>query len=166
MKHAVVFVVLAAAIAYFGLKKSAVDKLMVPVTQYTAEQAGNRFVDIDPALLPVSPAYFAVPGVTTVVYFHDETCHGCVSMDRNISDFVRIRPDVAVRKVRISLNGNAYYNAIKDFKWKIFVMPCILVFDRDGTLIAGDERTDVAGSDLLEEWMAREAEKAAKSKAL
>lgn len=161
MKHLLVLLMLVAGAVYFATHKSDVDKLMVPVTGYTEAQTGNRFVEIDPALLPVTPHYLAVRGVSTVVYFHDKDCGGCVTMDQNLADFLRLRPDVAVRKVSITAQGDAYYKAIRDFQWKVWASPGILVFDKKGKLIAADDGTDFSGTELLEEWMEKEAKKAA-----
>jgi hypothetical protein len=82
-------------------------------------------------------------------------------MDLNLVDFLRLRPDVAVRKVSMTAQGDAYYKAIRDFKWKIWMSPGIFIFDKKGKLIAADEGTDFSGGELLDEWMEKEARKAA-----
>lgn len=165
MKRIAVFILLASGIYLLANRKSDLDNLMIPVTNFTEAQVGNRFVEIDQANLPTTPDRFAEPGVITVVYFHDDTCPGCSQLDRNLDDFLRVRPDVAVRKIRISLDGDdAYYKAIKNYRWKIFAVPCILLFGKSGTLIAADERINGAGQDLLEEWIGKELEKAANAK--
>jgi hypothetical protein len=164
LKHIIVLVLVAAGILYLATRKSSLEILMTPEQQYTAQQTGNRFVNVDPALLPVSPAHFAVPGVITVVYFHDDNCPGCHRLDQELDDFLRVRPDVAVRKIAMALNGDAYYDAIKNYRWRIYTAPCILIFGKDGKLIAADERTDSTGQDLLEEWISKELEKAANRK--
>lgn len=161
MRHLLVLLLLVVGIVYFATHKSDVDKLMVPVTGYTEAQTGNRFVQVDESLLPVTPHYLAVPGVTTIVYFHDKNCGACIQMDRNLVDFLRMRPDVAVRKVSMTVEGDAYYKAIRDFKWKVYMSPGILIFDKKGKLIAADEGTDFSGGALLDEWMEKEAKKAA-----
>lgn len=160
MKHLLALLLLVAGIVYFATYKSAVDKLMVPVTGYTEAQTGNRFVELDRALLPVTPHYLAVPGVTTIVYFHDKNCAACLQMDVNLADFLRQRPDVAVRKVSMTVEGDAYYQAIRDFKWKVWMAPAILIFDKKGKLLAADDGTDFSGGELLDAWMEKEAKKA------
>jgi len=164
LKHIFVFVLLALGILYLATKKSDLDILMIPVTGYTEAQTGNRFVEVDPGKLPISPKELAEYGVVTVVYFHDDTCPGCRRLDSELDDFLHVRPDVAVRKVHLSLNGDAYYDAIKNYKWKIYMAPCILIFGKNGKLIAADDRTDSSGQELLEEWIAKELQKAANSK--
>lgn len=161
MKHIAALLLLVAGVIYLATHKSPVEKLMVPVTGYTEAQTGSRFVQIDPAILPVTPHYLAVPGVNTIVYFHDKNCHACVQLDQNLVDFLRQRPDVAVRKVSMTVEGDAYYQAIRDFKWKVWMAPAILIFDRQGKLIAADNGTDFAGGELLDDWMEKEAKKEA-----
>ena len=115
MRHLVVLLSLALGIYFLATKKSDVDILMVPATNYTKEQVGNRFVEVAQDRLPIKPKDLAEYGVITVVYFHDDTCPGCQKLDRDLDDFMHVRPDVAIRKVRMSLNGDAYYKAIKDY---------------------------------------------------
>ncbi|MBI3283636.1 MAG: hypothetical protein HYZ65_02115 [Burkholderiales bacterium] len=164
MKHVLVFIALGLAVCFLAIKKSDLDILMIPVTSYTEAQTGNRFVDANPDQLPTTPKQLAEPGVLTVVYFHDENCSGCHQLDQNIADFLRVRPDVAIRKVHISPGNNGYSKAIRDYRWKIYMAPCILIFGKDGKLIAADEKTNAAGQDLLEEWIFKELQQAANKK--
>ena len=161
MKHIVVFIVIASSIYFLAIRKSDLDKLMIPATGYSETQVGNRFVDIEPSRLPITPYELVEPGVTTVVYFHDAQCHGCRQLDRNLTDFLRVRPDVAVRKVSISPGKDGYSEAIRNFRSRIYMTPFILIFSSNGKLIAGDDRTDGKGYDLLEKWMVAELKRAA-----
>jgi hypothetical protein len=97
-----------------------------------------------------------------VVYFHDKICPGCAQLDQNLSSFLKIRPDVAVRKIAISVGSDAYSDAIYAYQWRIYMTPCILIFDPNQKLIAADDKTDSTGQDLLEEWIWREQNKALK----
>lgn len=165
MKHWVVFATLASLLAWLVLKPSPLDQVSKPPSARSLAQAvepgGNSFVDVPETILPVTPYYFAVPHRTTVLVFHDLTCPACVRLDRDLQDFTRLRPDVAIRKVHINLDGNAYYGAIQHFRWPIFLMPCVLIFDERGKLIAADYKTSDEGGVLLTRWMQREAERAA-----
>lgn len=162
MKHVIVFVLLVLGIFLLATRKSNLDVLMTPVARHAEVQAGDRFVEVAPSRFPITPKELAEPGMITIVYFHDETCPGCIKLDRDLADFRQVRPDVAVRKVRITLNGDAYYEAIKNYQWEIYAAPFILIFGKDGKLIAADEKTNFAGQDLLEEWIGEELSKAAK----
>jgi hypothetical protein len=164
LKHIFVFILLAFAIYFLAIRKSDLDVLMVPATNYTDAQVGNRFIEVDPNRLPITPQQLAEPGVITVVYFHDETCPGCLQLDQNLNEFLAVRPDVAVRKIRISLGTNAYSKSIRDYQWKIYMAPCILIYGKNGKLIAADDRTNSAGQDLLETWITKELIKAQNQK--
>lgn len=160
-KHIGVFIILACAIYFAFAWKTDLEKLMLPVKTHVESQAGNRFVAVDPAKLPITPKDLAEPGLTTVVYFHDDTCEACMQLDRNLADFLRVRPDVAVRKIPISKGTNAYSEAIRDYQTRIYKAPFILIFGGNGKLIAADDRTDSTGEDLLKRWMALELVQAA-----
>ena len=165
MKHFLVVLLLAAGAIFFASRDAPVEQLMIPVTGAVAARGGSSFVDIAPGKLPVTPSYLALPGLTTIVYFHDKTCANCIVMDRNVDDLLGLRPDVAVRKVSISVEGDAYYKAIRDFQWKVYMSPSFIIFDQHGKMVAADDGTDDAGSELLIEWMTKEAEKAAEKTA-
>jgi hypothetical protein len=163
MKHVVVFIALALATYFLATRKTDLDELMIPTVTYSESQVGNRFVDLSADRLPTTPRELAEAGVTTVVYFHDDACSGCLQLDANLVDFLRVRPDVAVRKIRMSPDDNGYTKAIRDYRWRVWAAPCILIFGKNGQLIAADDRTDWRGQDLLEEWIAAELRKAARS---
>lgn len=156
MKHVFAFVLIAAGIYYLAVRKTELDVLMVPVANYTEAQVGNRFVETEPESLPVEPWQLAESGVISVVYFYDENCPSCRNLDRNLADFLRMRPDVAVRKVRVGPNESDYAKANRDYRWRVFMSPCILIFGKDGRLIAADDRTDTTGQKLLYKWMNEE----------
>ena len=165
MKPWLVFAVLGAAIAWLVLKPSTLDQLSTPPSVRELSRAsgpgGNSFVDVSGLKRTVTPHYFAVPHRTTIVIFHDDTCPACRDLDRNLEDFTRLRPDVAIRKVRITLDGNAYYRAIRNYRWNIYLMPCVLIYDADGKLVVADHETNAAGGNMLDRWMNREAVRAA-----
>ncbi len=164
MKHFVILALLVLGIVLLANRTSDVDKLMIPVTGYSASQVGNRFIEMNPADLPTTPDRLAEPGVITVVYFHDDTCPGCLQLDGNLDDFLRVRPDVAVRKIRIS--SDTFEKTSKDYQWNIYATPCILLYGKNGKLIAADRGSKGAGQDLLEDWIGKELEKATNTKTL
>lgn len=163
MKHWLVVLALLGGALFLATRESAIERLMVPVTGAAAARGGSKFVAVDPLLLPVKPGFLAEPGTATIVYFHDKTCENCAKMDQDIDDFLKLRPDVAVRKVSISVEGDAYYKAIRDFQWKVYMSPSFIIFDRKGKMMAADEALDDSGSELLHEWMVKEADQAARS---
>lgn len=159
------------AIAWLVFKPAAPDELAAlappPNVAAATEEAGNSFVEADPDDLPVTPAYFAVPGRLTVLVFHDHECPGSRSLERSLVHFSRQRPDVAIRKVSMTPDippgktKRGFYWEIDNYRWTIWATPSVLIFDANGKLIAGDERLDFPGTDLLHKWMVREAERAA-----
>lgn len=159
MKHVLVFALVALGIYYLAIRKTDLDVLMVPVANYTEEQVGNRFVEIDPERLPIAPWQLAESGVITVVYFYDEQCPSCRVLDGNLADFLRVRPDVSVRKVRVGPEEKDFAKANVDYQWRIFMSPCILIFGKGGKLIAADDRTETTGQKLLYKWINAELRK-------
>lgn len=162
MKPILVFAGLAAAIGWLVLAPSTLDKLSARPKTYLTDVADNAFVEVDRTRLPVTPAYFSVAGRITVVVFHDATCEGCITLEHDLEDFHKLRPDVAIHKIRIPPAGKGYYTAISDYSWNIYMAPCVLIYDRNGKLLVADKAYDSPGHDLLYEWMTREAERAAK----
>jgi hypothetical protein len=156
MKHLLVVATLLFGIYWLGFKKSDLDSLLVPVETYAQSQVGERFIEPGAVPLPTTPDRLAESGVTTVVYFRDDACSGCRDLDRDLAALLRVRPDVAVRKVAISPGKDGYSEAIRKYRWRIYMSPCVLIYGQNGKLIAADDRTDAAGYDLLMEWIRRE----------
>ncbi|MFZ6752811.1 TlpA family protein disulfide reductase [Undibacterium sp. Dicai25W] len=159
MKHILIFLTIGVSILILATRKSALDIVLLSTVNYSSEQVGNRFLEVEESRLPISPKDLVQPGVITIIYFHDIKCPGCLKMDRDMEDFVKIRPDVAIRKIAMSVDGDAYNKAIRDYRWKIYSAPCILIFGKNGKLIAADEKLNFAGSELLREWMEKEFER-------
>lgn len=160
MKHLAVIATLLLAIWFLAFKKSDLDLLLAPAENYAESQVGDRFVELPSGSFPVTPDRLAEPGVTTIVYFRDEACSGCRELDRDLQTLLRVRPDVAVRKVAIRPGENGYSQAIWKYQWRIYMAPCVLLYGKTGKLIAADDRTDAAGYDLLMEWIRREVTRA------
>lgn len=144
MKHVAVFAALGAAILWLAFKPSTLDELAYLDPVANVGEGRNIFVEADPAKLPVTPAYFAVPGHLSVVVFHDKDCGACIALERSLVDFSRNRPDVAIRKVDIALDvgdrSPAYYTAIANYQWALYAAPTVLIYGADGKLIAADEK--------------------------
>lgn len=156
MKHLLIVATLLFGIYWLGFKKSDLDRLLVPAENYAESQVGERFVEPGAVTLPTTPDRLAEAGVTTIVYFRDDDCSGCRDLDRDLSALLRLRPDVAVRKVAIHPGKNGYSEAIGKYRWRIYMSPCVLLYGQDGKLIAADDRTDAAGYDLLMTWIRHE----------
>jgi hypothetical protein len=156
MKHLLVVAALLFGIYWLGFKKSDLERLLVPVGVYAESQVGERFIEPDAVPFPTTPDQLAESGVTTIVYFRDDDCSGCRDLDRDLAALLRVRPDVAVRKVAIRPGENGYSEAIRKYRWRIYMSPCILIYGENGKLVAADDGTDSAGYDLLMEWIRRE----------
>lgn len=165
MKHWLVFAVLGLAIAILALKPSAVDKLLHSRPRAAVPPGENIFAEVNPDLLPVTSSHFKMWKRPTVVVFHDKNCPATRQLDRELEEFSRVRPDVAIRKVRISPDTKggkrmAYNQAIEDYRRNIWMTPTVVIYDENGKFVEGDDKLDTSGSDVLYKWMAREAQRA------
>ena len=161
MKHFIVICLIIAGIVFLSLRKTDLEVLMKPANKvFAGTNAGNHFVNIDPAMLPMSPQQFVEPGLVTIVYFHYEKCPACNSLDSDLEAFSISRPDVAIRKIAIDPEKDGIEKSIRDFQWPIWSSPTILIYGTKGELIAADERLNNGGQNLLEEWITAELDKA------
>ncbi|MDR1935157.1 MAG: thioredoxin family protein [Candidatus Accumulibacter sp.] len=162
MKHIVIFLLLAAGIAFLATRKSDLDRVMEPTAVYGEDQVG--IVEVAPGSMSLSPQTLAESGVISIIFFYEETCPASRQMDNNLHDFVqRFRPDVAVRKVNVA---DRERNLIREYpcleQFVAYRTPCFLIFDKKKNLIAADDKTkDSSGSDFLLKWMNAEMRKAA-----
>jgi hypothetical protein len=92
-----------------------------------------------------------VPGRHTVVEFYDLRCGGCATLDRDLRDLVRRRPDVAVRRIRVDDDLAKAFGVQR--------VPHVVIYGASGDVLAEDKGSGKAGLDLLYEWMKAEAGK-------
>jgi len=149
MRSVLVVAVLAAAGwgAYTQLRQAdPLDKLtdaplFVPPGSYGGIQ------DVSSLSLEVGPE----PGRHTVIAFYNLGCSACVTLSRHLQYLSRLRPDVAIRLVRL--------NSPLAMKFNVASVPHIIIYDCNGSLVAQDRGSDKAGLELLYNWMKRELEK-------
>ena len=156
MKH--IFIVLAIAIGvyYTVFHKSTVDKLLITQAIASQDQRGVKVVETVPGSF--RPADHLVAGAYTILYFYTDTCPGSKVLDSNLIDFLRIRPDVVVRK--FNLGGEwSVGSAYQMFNLNIGVTPFIHIYDPKGKLIAADEMQKDKAHKLLDDWMNAELRK-------
>ena len=150
MKHLLMAAAIAAGAYYFGFHESALDRLLIPPASASAEKPGMTIVET--VNQPFSPADHLVPGAVTILYFYSDSCPGCRTMDSNLGELLRVRPDVAVRKFHLGSTwsvGSAY----EMFQLNIGLTPFTHIYDSTGKLVAADEMQDRDANNLLYKWM-------------
>lgn len=158
MKNKIFLVILICFIAWFVSRETVIDKLMAvefPIT--ITQNSGIRFYDpeyhstVDMADQPET-------GLASIVYLYKASCKSCQIFDKNLSKFVRFRPDVAVTK--IPGPGIGRYNAAyMGEKLNVRFLPFIMIFDRNGKLLASDSGETHEGYDLFYEWLQEEVDR-------
>lgn len=151
--HGALLAIIALGIVLLLTYRIAMVRMLEPVRGATAAQVGNRFVEVDPRRLPLKPATLAERGVYTVVYFHDAECGACARLDTDLADFLAVRPDVAVRKIRIEHGAAGYAEATRNYQLRIYQAPFVLIYGKEGQLVAADDGIQSAGFDTLQTWI-------------
>lgn len=155
MKHLVIFLLIATGIIYLATHKSDVQRLMKPGASLSSNLGGERIVDLDPKAGPINTASLSVPGTITVIYFRDPECPACIVADRNLVDFAKVRPDIAIRKINLGKDWSPQQWS-KATGRKIWMTPLFLIYDQNGRPVAEDDANDTTGQDLLYKWMNEE----------
>lgn len=94
----------------------------------------------------------AVPGQVTVVEFYAAWCPTCKKLNKIYQRFVKVRPDVAIRRVKMKDKWNAAW-AKKQFSLDITGTPHVLVFDEKGNVITQDVGNNKQAYHMLYQWM-------------
>jgi len=155
MKYLFIILVLMGGVYHFTMASDPVDDLMQRLSvkegagiKVLTQQGGAGFNVYD---LPV-------PGLMTIVEFYTESCPGCKKLKSQYKRFLKVRPDVAVRRVRMPDDWQPDW-AKRQFGLMIGSTPHVLVFNENGEPVAMDEGENKAGFTMLYAWMNAELRK-------
>ena len=135
-------------------KPPPVERLLETPTSFPANSLGG----IRQVVLPsANLAGLRQPGRVNVFAFYSDSCPGSRQLCGYIGGFTRLRPDVAFQMVNL---GPQWRH--KDYKTAYGIelgsVPHVMIYDSDGTLLAGDNRSSKGGLELLSDWINREIE--------
>jgi hypothetical protein len=125
-----------------------------PLVPYGA--AGDR-TDLGPKEIQLRGVFNAadhvVPGHPTVFVFCTSYCPSCKRLQgRDFGVFLPLRPDVAIRHVRLRKGWN--HDSVRaQYGLNFGFTPHIIVYGPDGRLIAQDDGQDRSGRKFLNKWM-------------
>lgn len=158
MKNKIVLVFLIGIVVWFINRETVIDKLMaVEFPIATTQKSGIQFYDPE-RYETVDMAEQIEKGVVTLVHLYKTSCRGCTVLNTNIDKLVRFRPDVAVTK--IPAPGVANYKATyMGEKLNVKFLPFVMIFDREGKLVASDDGEKHEGFDLFYEWLQEEVDR-------
>ncbi len=91
-------------------------------------------------------------GQPTIFDFYTDNCKGCKILDGHLNNFLAIRDDVIVRKIRL----DTYWqpdDILENHKIDIGSTPHIIIYNPEGKLVAEDKGQDKSGFDFLYAWM-------------
>lgn len=154
-KHILVLAVIAFGIYYFGFRTTTLDVLLKPVSANSTDHAGEQFVEPDLTHRPIDDRDFAERGHITIVYYHLDTCPGCRALDDDLKALLRLRPDVAVRKIALASDWSTE-GTLRDFGREVGQTPFVVIYGPDNKLIAADKGRNEKALGLLYDWIGAE----------
>lgn len=98
------------------------------------------------------------PGHITVVEFYTDSCPGCRRLRGDLHRFLPLRPDVAVKMVRMPNDWNVPW-AKRQFHLNIHFTPFIQIYDATGKLVVADDGEDDDANHALYNLMNAEIRK-------
>jgi len=94
-------------------------------------------------------------GRVNVFTFYSNSCPGSRKLCAFVRGFTNIRPDVAFQMVNLGdQSRGSDFEAL--YGIKVQSVPHIMIYDTEGTLLAGDDRQSKAGLELLCDWINKE----------
>ena len=135
-------------------KPPPIERLLETPESFPANsQAGIRQVALPSANL----AGLCQRGRINVFAFYSDSCPGSRQLRGYIGGFTKLRPDVAFQMVDLGAQWRQ-----KDYKTAYGIelgsVPHVMIYDSEGTLLAGDDRSSKGGLELLSDWINREIE--------
>lgn len=146
------------AVYFFASREDDALTVLMKPPAVVASDARGGVKPVGNITAPFDASRYAERGVFTVVELYAEWCSGCKLLHSQYPQFLRVRPDVAVRLVHIPENWQVAQMQ-REFGVEIASTPHILIYDTQGKLVAGDAGTTKAGFKLLYDWMNAELEK-------
>ena len=149
-----IIIVVIVAIWYLAYE-SVMDKLMKVEYPITVQEAsGEQYYD-PKRYSVVDMEDMRVSGLATVIHLYKKGCRGCEILNSNLGKLMSLRPDIAVVQIPSPWVVN-YKATYKGNKLNIKSVPFVMIFDREGNLLASDDGKDRHGVDLSIEWLNEE----------
>ncbi|MBI3546080.1 MAG: TPM domain-containing protein [Gammaproteobacteria bacterium] len=148
--------IIAVCVYYIALRTTLLENLMQARAGRSAKPAA-----IESLTLPVvDESHFhiqqlAEPGVFTVIHFASGTCPACRLLDDNLTDFLELRPDVAVKRIELGVTWSPVEAPLRA-RLNIHTVPFVLLFDPRAKTITTNNLPDPNTLDLLYDWMEAE----------
>lgn len=148
MRNLLILLVIAGAVYHFFFRSPDTIDVLGVESEY---QGGiETITNTNPRRFNVND--LAEPGQLTVVEFYTESCGACKKLRRHYDKFLKLRPDVAIKRVRMPDRWSVKW-ARRQFHLNIGATPFIHIYDTQGELIAADSGRGGDGRETLYEWM-------------
>ena len=99
-----------------------------------------------------------VTGLPTIIEFCTKECPGSKRLNRHFDQFLKLRPDVAVRQIYLPNNWQPE-EVREEYQVDVGSVPHIIIYDPDGDLVVQDDGRNKEGFDFLYKWMNDEIQK-------
>ena len=146
---------LAGGVDYFLKPVEPIDVLLDSVNTVQADDQSGMQVTRSAGGSGFDITTLAVPGKITVVDFYVDWCSTCKKLKRHYQQLIEVRPDVAIRRVKMKENWDQKW-AKREFGLDIRGTPHVIIFAQDGSILAADGDSQRQGYELLYQWMRSE----------
>lgn len=152
-RHVIILILILTTLFFVHTYNNDLDKLMRVPTSASSNESGIHDVTFETSRY--DPLLEVVDGSYTILYFHSNSCPACRTLVKDLKRFLKVRPDVAVRKFDLGDNWTVD-SAYNTYSLKIPMVPFIYIYDPDGSLISKDSENDREGYNLLYKWIRAE----------
>ncbi len=145
LKKLVMGIIVIAAYFIF-IPKDHLATVIDPLIQAESGRSGLKIVET------TDPYLVAEYGMFTIVEFYTDACSTCKKLKTYYEKFLPLRPDVAVRRIKLPNNWSTE-SAKGQYNLDIRGTPHILIYDDTKSLLIEDDGNDWAASKLVWEWI-------------
>lgn len=151
---ALLLIVLAGS-GFYRNQNADLNNLTRVLEDLPSKMVANEIVKPDYTHAPINDSVYAVPGHYTIIVYRQTNCAECARLDIDLEKFLKLRRDVAVRKIDL-VSPWSENTALHDFGRRIWFTPFVVIYGADGRQIRADNGGKRDAAYLLYDWLKSE----------
>ncbi|MDH4134469.1 MAG: hypothetical protein OEV31_06735 [Gammaproteobacteria bacterium] len=140
---------------FYRYRNADLESLLLSVPDLPRTVVQSEIVKQLPGQLPMRDSDLAIQGHYTVIEYRQKNCPACARLDSELEKFLKVRRDVAVRKIDLADQWSDK-TTLRDYGRTVWYTPFVVIYGADGKQIKADDGGKRDAARLLNAWLKRE----------